>query len=491
MGLRKIWRTVRSLSERQHNILAVSDLHLGCDLKPGARLDRPRPADPALASFIAWHATHRTGGKPWRLLLNGDIVDFVAITLVPKDAVFSISDEERELGLAPSEPKCVWKLRRTAERHPEVFDAFAKFVQMGNSLHIIRGNHDAEWRWPAVQAELRRILAGRCNLGSASARRRFERAIEFHDWFYLEPGFFYAEHGHAHDHYSVQSDFFAEHGGALAQEEMQLPLSSKVLRYFVNRYTEQVDLPDNVDAWGVKEYLDWVLKAGNPLRVAADYFVMVFRVIYPLVRKTLRLSRAFARAADKAIARKVDPHAHVRQILARFQGTEKQAQQLVSIAARPGEQSLFDSMQLFYLDRMLLALLCLACAISTASAVQGFWPRAGALTAVGILFAALNALLAGKRKTDAHPMLQQAAQRVSAVFDVKYIVMGHSHRAVDEALGNGARYFNLGSWTGRPGEGFPHVVIQGDSAVLRRWKGPPEPEQLSDAASPWSVPVPA
>src|SRR5438105_15592797 len=251
MGLRRMWRRVRSLTERQHNLLAISDLHLGCDLRPGQNLDRPRPADHALASFLEWHADHRTERKPWRLILNGDIVDFVAITLVPDHADFEISDEERELGLAPSEPKCVWKLRRTAQRHPSVFDALARFVHKGNSLHIIRGNHDSEWRWPAVQAELRRILAARLR----APRRRFERLIEFHDWFYLEPGWFYAEHGHAHDHYSVQSDFFEEHRN---QGEIELPLSSKVLRYFVNRYTEQVQVADDVDTWGVKEYLDWV-----------------------------------------------------------------------------------------------------------------------------------------------------------------------------------------------------------------------------------------
>ncbi|MCA1829199.1 MAG: metallophosphoesterase, partial [Myxococcales bacterium] len=209
MGLERVWRRVRSLTERRHNLLAISDLHLGCDLRPGQNLDRPRPADHALASFLDWHADHRTERKPWRLILNGDIVDFVAITLVPDHADFEISDEERELGLAPSEPKCVWKLQRTAQRHPQVFDALARFVQKGNSLHIIRGNHDAEWRWPAVQAELRRILIERAGVRSAAARRRFEKTIQFHDWFYLEPGFFYAEHGHAHDHYSVQSDFFA------------------------------------------------------------------------------------------------------------------------------------------------------------------------------------------------------------------------------------------------------------------------------------------
>src|SRR5204863_8197965 len=156
----------------------------------------------------------------------------------------------------------------------------------------------------------------------------------------------------------------------------------------------------------LKEYLDWVLKAGNPLRVAADYFVMVFRVIYPMVRQSLKISRAFARAADKALSPKVDPNAHVRQILTKFQGTDNQAQQLAETASRPAEQSLFDSMQLFYLDRMLLALLCLACAWTTSAAVAGMWAKAAALTAVGIIFAAVNALLAGKRRTDAHPMLQ-------------------------------------------------------------------------------------
>ena len=485
MRLGRMWRRVRSLSERPHHLLAISDLHLGCDLRPGNRLERPRPTDAPLASFLEYHATHREGGKPWRLILNGDIVDFVAITLVPKEVVpFEISPEERSLGLAPTEAKCVWKLRRTAERHPAVFDALARFIQKGNSVHIIRGNHDSEWRWPAVQEEFRRILAER----SGCPRRRVDRRVDFHDWFYLEPGFFYAEHGHAHDPYSVQTDFFSAHND---DSEIELPLSSKVLRYFVNRYTEQVEVADDVDAWGVKEYLDWVLKAGNPLRVAADYFVMVFRVLYPIFRQSLKISRAFARAADKALAPAVDRDAHVRQILSRFEGTDKQAKQLAEIASRPAEQSLFDSMQLFYMDRMLLAVFCLLGALGLSHIVNGFWAKAGALTCVGIIFAALNAMLGKRRRTDAHPMLQEAARRVAQVFDVRYIVMGHSHRPVEEAVGNGTRYFNLGSWTpGRSNDGFPHVAVVGGSAELRRWKGPPVIELRSEIG-PAIVPVPA
>src|SRR5260221_2223822 len=392
MGLRKLWQRIRPRSERPHNLLAISDLHLGRDLKPGTALDRPLPADSALVSFLDWHAAHRSRGKPWRLILDGDIVDFVAITLVPLEAPFSITAEERSLGLAPSEPKSVWKLQRTAERHRAVIDAFSRFLEKGHSLHVIRGNHDAEWRWPAVQAEFPRILVGRCCLTSAAARRRLERAVHVHDWFYLQPGFFYAEHGHAHDRYSVGTHFFAG-AGPKPCEEMRLSLSSKMLRYFVNRYSEQVELADDVDAWGVQQYLAWVLRAGNPLRIAADYFVMMFRVLYPIPRRPLAVAHP--------------------------PSTDELAQKLLRVSARPGEQSLFDSMQLFYLDRMLLALLCLLCAFAAGSALHGFLPRAGALTAVGILFAALNAQLAGRRKTDAHPMLLQAARRVAQVFDVK------------------------------------------------------------------------
>src|ERR1700737_2962845 len=118
MGLGRMGRGVSSRSERPPNLLAISDLPLGCALRAGNKLDKPRPTDGPLASFLSYHATHREDSKPWRLILNGDIVDFVAVTLVPKEPVpFEISTEERALGLAPTEPKSVGRLGRTAERH--------------------------------------------------------------------------------------------------------------------------------------------------------------------------------------------------------------------------------------------------------------------------------------------------------------------------------------------------------------------------------------
>ena len=123
-------------------------------------------------------------------------------------------------------------------------------------------------------------------------------------------------------------------------------------------------------------------------------------------------------------------------------------------------------------------------------AADGLWAKLAAAVATGIGFAALNAVLAGRRRTDSHPMLQQAARRVAQLFDVKYVVMGHSHRVVNEALGSGARYLNLGSWTNAR-IGFPHVVVEDGVAELRYWKDGPVPaEARGEPEEPQASPLP-
>ena len=77
------------------------------------------------------------------------------------------------------------------------------------------------------------------------------------------------------------------------------------------------------------------------------------------------------------------------------------------------------------------------------------------------------------------------------------VVVGFVNRSVEggmveEAVGNTSRYFNLGSWTGRSNDGFPHVVVTGGLAELRRWKGASVVNSTPDPLiSPAIVPVPA
>src|ERR1700730_8169661 len=125
MGLGRVWRKVRgSLGKRPYNLLVVSDLHLGYELKAGTVREGPAARraelDRQLAGLIDWPAGHRTEGRRWRLILNAGIVAFVAIPRTPapgEETPFSVSAEERELGLAPEEANGVWKLRQVAEAH--------------------------------------------------------------------------------------------------------------------------------------------------------------------------------------------------------------------------------------------------------------------------------------------------------------------------------------------------------------------------------------
>ena len=457
---------------RDSNLLVLSDLHLGCDLKPGASDGDERRAglDAALVRFLDHHAGYREQGKRWRLLLAGDVFDFVAVTTLPAPgltAPFEVRAEERLFGLAPEEEKCVWKLRRIAGRHEQVFHALARFLVAGNELQLIRGNHDAELQFPAVQRELVRLLARRAGVEGAELGA-LERRVQFHDWFYLEPGLLYLEHGNAHDRYCLQTGFFDAPSGA----ELELPMSSKVLRYFANRWAREQEDLDHADQMSAREYLAWVFRMGNPLQIAASYFAMVFRVLLPIALETLRRAIPSEGARMQQTRRRAqEQRDRVQGWLERFvPASGAQAARLFAAASMPAEQSLFASLQLFYLDRMALLLTAASAGagglLFGRGALRLLWPLAA-----GALFALCNALLARQRRCDARLLLQEAAARIAKIFDVRFVAMGHSHHRADERLSEKTRYLNLGAWS-PGGAGLPHLAVIAEQAELRTFAQP-------------------
>ncbi len=459
---------------RDYNLLVLSDLHLGCDVKRTAPLGDPARTglDRALVHFLDHHAARRAGGRRWRLLLAGDVFDFVAVTAMPAPrltARFSVRDEEQRYGLAPEEEKCVWKLRRIAARHEEVFHALARFLIAGHDVQFIRGNHDAELQFPSVQRELVRLLSRRAGV-EGDALRALEERIRFHAWFYLEPGLLYLEHGNAHDRYCLQTGFFDERP---CDASLELPMSSKVLRYFANRWAKDQEDLDSADQMSVREYLAWVLRMGNPLHIAADYFAMVLRVLLPIAKETLRGTLqpgAMTRRAGLVAAE--TRRSRVRAWLSRFlPASREQADQLFAAASKPAEQSFFATAQLFYVDRMALLALLIAAGLAGLVAGHGATRLLPALLA-SALFAILNPWLARQRQCDANLLLHDAASRVADILDVRYVVMGHSHQRVDAALSANTRYLNLGAWTQQEHE-LPHLALIDERAELRRYAAPP------------------
>src|SRR5436190_22756802 len=66
----------RRMPDLASNILVVSDLHFGEELLPGAGLERRRAVElgaTAFREFLAHHAPRRRDGRPWRLVIAGDL----------------------------------------------------------------------------------------------------------------------------------------------------------------------------------------------------------------------------------------------------------------------------------------------------------------------------------------------------------------------------------------------------------------------------------
>src|SRR5205823_14282607 len=126
------------------NILVVSDLHLGEDLRPGGanvsylrhlvRLERE------LENFLKHHTEQRVDERPWCLVVNGDMVDFMSVMILPDAGPDDSNDaEDRLYGLGFGERQSQKKLEQVIVRHRGVFGRLAEFVAAGNELAIVVG----------------------------------------------------------------------------------------------------------------------------------------------------------------------------------------------------------------------------------------------------------------------------------------------------------------------------------------------------------------
>ena len=64
------------------NILVVSDLHFGEELLPGATAERRQAVElgaRAFRDFLRYYASRRLDGRPWRLVIAGDLFDFMSV----------------------------------------------------------------------------------------------------------------------------------------------------------------------------------------------------------------------------------------------------------------------------------------------------------------------------------------------------------------------------------------------------------------------------
>ena len=467
-----------SESELKYNTLIISDIHLGEDLKPSAKeadhlhLDM---VEKQLCHFIDYHARRREDGMPWRLVINGDMIDFMTIAVFPDHPNFEGREntpDERLFGFARTPKVAEAIMDMVGERHFEVFRSMARFLSRGNRIEIISGNHDTELHWPTTQAKIRQIVARAWDSlpdstkPDAPNKNDIEKLIGFHPWFFHEPGVLWIEHGHQYDECcSFEHQLYPRRPKS---DQIVTNVDTAGIK-FVSNFAPESD--PNIENWSAFGYLRFALGLGlkGASKLAKGY--------YMFSKTLLKVWRAGAkRSVDLGVV--ADGHRQRMQALSQvWELPMSTLEGLDDLRHSPVVGNLARLSRVLMLDKLLFFSLAIVAAFMSVMFFEGFFALSGSIAAF-VLATLATMWSATKRNVSPQHSLLLTPERILNQIDAQYVVFGHTHEPVRASLGEKGTYFNTGTWvpTGKPGllRAFTHVVIkhQGPNVVaeLCQWR---------------------
>ncbi len=477
-----------NMATARSNILIISDLHLGEDIKPAGvgYIRHLVMLERELVAFLDHYRRTRRDGLPWELIINGDMVDFLSVCLIPKDQpVEKPPEKDAPAGDVPSHDESVYglgtrpnaaraKMQKVLARHPTVFRALGAFVAAGNKLSIVVGNHDVEFHWPLVQETFKEGVAA---LWAASPHAKREGAISatdlaaqitFHPWFYFQENVVWVEHGHQYDEY-CSFDYFLNPVEP-ERNEIMPNLGSASYRYISN-HIKGMD-PHQAEDWSAGGYLRLTLGLGW------RGIVMMVRGYAMFATSMLSMWRKLFKVPEKVEVTRRGHLEKLRLLAHHVRLSEETLVALDDLRSRPAIRNLFKQDMVLMLDRVALL------AVTTLLMLIFFvaLPTVFALPAVAVsLFVAwlVGQFLASRHTgTDPHKKMLTIPDRIRRIVHAPFVVFGHSHHPVALPLSEGGMYFNTGTWvaTERPGllHAFTHVMIRheadGPHATLCQWR---------------------
>ena len=452
-----------------HNLLVLSDIHLGSDLVHHTRPEAPERGrssavrDRDLVAFLDWYREHTEGGRPWRLVIAGDFVDFVGMSVSADAGALEteLTDEERSHGLGGAADHARCKLRLVAAHHASVFSSLARFVAAGHTLVVLRGNHDVDLHWESVQREFHSILA------SLAPTER--GAIEFAPWFYYEQGLVYIEHGHQYDPY-CSYEHVMHPVSPRDRRRTSRSLSDVLLRYVV-RPTRGLSESGH-DSAGVADYVRFAAQLGwGGMLGLARRFLVAVGVLLAIWRAQSSSAALWIRGEHE---RKMRLLAEAKQI------SLERLRALANLQRPPVTRSLLLILASVMLDRIVVAVIGVSAVVGAVTLAED---AIGALVAGGAVGAAMTALglVWSRARTSVDPSeeLRCSAPRVAHLFPAAFVVMGHTHLPeVSPVPSAETTYVNLGAWSeedtddgsvpGLPATRTHLVVRQEDGRAIAR-----------------------
>jgi UDP-2,3-diacylglucosamine pyrophosphatase LpxH len=489
--------------ERPCNLLVASDLHLseGWDPETG-RTSRLEDFfhDEAFARFLRYHEEikhqPRFARRPWLLILNGDLFDFLQVVSLPDDGPplqaikgvrrrIQLPTDQRDHGLGTTPAESAWKLQRIARGHRPFFAALGWFVARGNRVAVVRGNHDVDLHWAEVRERFlseahSAYLGQRAQEGTGPplTLAACRDGIRFYPWYYHEAKRIYVEHGGQYDPFNHIRDFL----NPVRPDDPQcidLPWGSLFVRYLFNKVEDVHPFADNVKP--LTRYLSWAFRK-DPLTATE---VLLARG-WVFMRAFWKAGRKSAAAALHGRGVGASPHEDQGPLPSSVaQAIDALAHWHVGISWRTGVGWVLQAL-ISLLTLLITALFVVLAGVTLALATSLRW-MAGIYFGMAILAAFLRRGLMRNfsRRTETRYLLEVARELepiLKPAGGVAYIVLGHDHRATIEPLEQ-AWYVNTGTWVPLYEKEGP---IEGREALTffrlaSGHRGPPELLRWDDA----------
>jgi len=445
------------------NILVVSDLHFGEELLPGASLERRNAVElgaRAFREFLRYHAVRRRDGRPWRLVIAGDLFDFMSVVIPSLPDRPARTADERRFGLGRGAVTGVERMRLICEAHRPLLVELGRFAAAGHRIDIVVGNHDIELLVPEVASELLRQIA------AAGADERALARIQVVPWFVYIPGVAWIEHGHVYD----EGCSFEFNLAPMDPKDGWLIYNADyaAIRYLASSVPD-LD-PHGIEEWSFWGYMQYAMQQG--LRHTGRLWLAYGRFVAALFR-----ARNLHRSYKRRDRRRREHRARLVEVAQAGGIPIETAAAIDRLARTPMTVSTRRMGRMLMLDRFGLGLGVLLAMIVFLLALPLGW--ALLFTAITLGAAAGITAWLGKHLVLSQLPMRAVPQRLRRHVDAPVVVFGHTHDPRYQRLRSGGLYVNAGTWlpATRPGlrRSFTHVFIspnpgRAPTIELRQWR---------------------
>lgn len=454
--------------------LVVSDLHLTEEQKPLARAPLWKKFkskefffDHIFADWLDFQT--RTETVPIELVLNGDIFDFDSVTRYPEKPTFKVSSFEKSRTLFSQKEKSLFKIDVIIETHPIWFDALRAFVEKGNKVVFVIGNHDLELHYEEVQRKVRKAITNE-SYG--------KDLITFCEWFYISHEDTHIEHGNQYDPYCVCQTPVFPLIKAKNDFRIRIPFGNLVARYMVNSMGFINPHSEDNYMFTLKEYINFFVNfliKNQPFIVWTWFYnsvVVTYRSILYRLREPV-----------------IDPFSYeekVERIAKKSNATERMVRELLALAVPSAVSSPWSILQVLWIDRVIIFLISIVfilqifLLIDQIVDISLFWVIVP-LVFFTPFFVFYSSTVKNVIKGSKDPG-EQRLRWISILTKTRRVIFGHTHEVKHEIIGS-VEHLNPGSWSPvfkdlectQALTRYAYIKIkmgpEGRIAYLNEWKG--------------------